>query len=179
MLISSSIFSASIFTVKWWCCSGEDTIPLISCPNVSITSSRCLFIYVYIFFSFVIYMFILLKECLFTLVITRYPKCTFKPLIFSSITFGFTWYALLSLTYQIMVHCFPYNIFWPEIDNRDWSRISFSEVYLCREYNTAAQNQCTRRCPSRQVDIELFVPDIGLKLWVYITHYINETPPQL
>ena len=77
----------------------------------SIDYSRCSFMSISILFYFVIYMFIPRKECLFTLVITRYPKCNIKEIISLSINFGFTCNALLSLTYQTMVHCLPYIIF--------------------------------------------------------------------
>ena len=60
-LFYSSIFSSSSSIVKGWCCSREDTIPLISSPNFTITASKYVFMYISILFYFVIYMFIPIK----------------------------------------------------------------------------------------------------------------------
>ena len=72
-LLYSSSLSALPSNVKIWCCAGEYNLPLISYPNFSITSSRCSFMYILIFFSFVISMFTPRKECFLTFVITISP----------------------------------------------------------------------------------------------------------
>ena len=58
LLLYLSSFSYSSFTVKILCCSGEDTLPLISYPDVSINSSSFSFMSISIFLLFFISMFI-------------------------------------------------------------------------------------------------------------------------
>ena len=73
-LLSSSRSSDLSFTVKRQYFSGKYNLPLISPPNVSIDSSIFYFMYISTFFSFVIYMFTVIKDCFFPLINVRLKK---------------------------------------------------------------------------------------------------------